>query len=378
MENIGKWAQLIEKRRSNWRGGEKMKRVLVTGAGGSKAINFVKSLRMAHEKIHVVGTDSSKYHIELSNCDKKYLIPPCQSEGYLRALNKVIDAEAIGMVCPCPTVEVEAISSKRGMVNARLFLPQHDTITLCNDKYGLNKWLEAQNTPVPESYMVNGIEDLEAYLPKLLRKHPSHAWLRAIKGSGSRGALPVKDVDIADAWIKYWDWKKQIGYGDFMLSEYLPGREFAFQSLWRNGELLTSQARERMEYLFGSLTASGQSSSYVVGKTVHDDRVNQACTQAVETIDGNADGVFCVDLKEDSGGFPRITEINAGRFFTTNNFLSEAGTNMPYYYVKLGYEEELPDLPKYNAVPAGWYWIRIMDGGHKLLRGEKWTCKNLD
>ena len=354
-----------------------MKRVIVTGAGGSKALNFVKSLRMAPEKLYIVGTDSSKYHIELSNCDEKYLIPPYHSEGYIHALNRVIEAEDIGMVCPCPTVEVETISARRDRVNARLFLPRHDTITLCNDKYGLSRRLEAQGIPVPESYMIDSVEDLEEHLPRLLQKHSSHAWLRAIRGSGSKAALPIRDVEIADAWIRYWNWKNQIGYGDFMLSEYLPGKEFAFQSLWRNGELLTSQARERLEYLFGDLTASGQSSSYVVGKTVHDDRVNQACTQTIEAVDGKADGVFCVDLKEDSKGFPRITEVNAGRFFTTNNFLSEAGSNMPYYYVKLGYGEEILGLPKYNAVPAGWYWIRVMDGGHKLLRGEKWTCKTL-
>ena len=52
-------------------------------------------------------------------------------------------------------------------------------------------------------------------------------------------------------------------------------------------------------------------------------------------MDDRATGVFCVDLKEDEAGRPLVTEINAGRFFTTSNFLAEAGANMPYSYVEL-------------------------------------------
>lgn len=354
-----------------------LKRILVTGAGGSKAINFVKSLRMAPERLYIVGTDCNKYHLELSNSDKKYLVPNCKDTKYVSVLNKIIKEEDVGMICPCPTIEVEAISERRDDIEARLFLPSRETIKLCGNKLRLNKVLGDNGVPVPESYQVKDEGDLETCLPKLLRKNLGQVWLRAIRGAGSRGALPVKDVDVAKAWIKYWSWKKRLGYGDFMLSEYLLGREYAFQSLWKDGELITSQARERLEYLFGDLTPSGQSSSYVVGKTVHNEKINQICTQAVEVFDGGASGVFCIDLKQNVNGIPCITEINAGRFFTTSNFLTEAGSNMPYYYVKLGYNEEMPQLPKYNAVPEGWYWIRVMDGGHKLVKGEKWICNTV-
>ena len=60
--------------------------------------------------------------------------------------------------------------------------------------------------------------------------------------------------------------------------------EFAWQSLWYNGELVTSQARERLEYIFGNLTPSGQTSSPSVAKTVNRDDVNEAGKNAVLAV----------------------------------------------------------------------------------------------
>lgn len=32
---------------------------------------------------------------------------------------------------------------------------------------------------------------------------------------------------------------------------------------------------------------------------------------------------------------------------------------------------------KYARAPEGWYWMRVMDGGHKLVKGEKWICNTI-
>ena len=168
---------------------------------------------------------------------------------------------------------------------------------------------------------------------------------------------------------------KGLTYGDFMACEFLPGREFAFQSLWKNGKLVTSMARERLEYIFGDLTPSGQSSSPSVARTVHGEDINEIATKAILTVDMNANGIFCIDMKENKDGIPCVTEINAGRFFTTSNFFAKLGINMPYIYVKLAYGDELPDSPKYDAAPEGYYWVRLMDKGPILVKEEKWRSK---
>jgi carbamoyl-phosphate synthase large subunit len=157
-----------------------------------------------------------------------------------------------------------------------------------------------------------------------------------------------------------------------MVSEFLPGREYAFQSIWQDGHIVTSQARERMEYLFGFLTPSGQTSSPAVARTVHRQDVNETAAASVTAVDPHATGIFCVDLKENADGVPCVTEINAGRFFTTSIFFSVAGCNMPYYYVRMAYDEPLPELPQFDAIPEELYWVRLMDMGDKLLRQGEW------
>ena len=78
-------------------------------------------------------------------------------------------------------------------------------------------------------------------------------------------------------------------------------------------------------------------------------------------------GVFCVDMKENRQDRLCVTEINAGRFFTTSNFFAEAGCNMPAIAVRLGLGLPIPETQQYDAVPAGLYWVRQMDMGHRLF-----------
>lgn len=353
------------------------KRILITGVGGSAGANFVQSLRMAKEDFYLVGSDVNKYHLELvEGLDKKYIFPPAADFSYIDKLNKLITIEKIEFIHPQPDIEVRTLSFNRKRIKAKTLLPANKTIELCQNKIKLIRELKKKNIPVAQSFLLKNKIGLKLALKKLLKNHKK-VWLRAVRGAGSKASLPIKDLDQGHQWIRYWITMKGLKYSDFMISEFLPGKEFAFQSIWKDGKIITSQARERMEYVFGSLTPSGQSSSPSIAKTVHRDDINKIATEAVRAVDKRATGVFCIDMKENKQGIPCITEINCGRFFTTNNFFSAAGCNMPYYYIKMAYGEKLPNLPKYNAIPEGWYWIRTIDMGYKLVKGEKWISRKI-
>jgi len=159
-----------------------------------------------------------------------------------------------------------------------------------------------------------------------------------------------------------------------MVSEFLPGAEFAWQSLWHEGRLVTSQARQRVEYFWGNHTPSGQSSSPSVAKTVNRDDVNKAGEAAVRAVAERPHGVFCVDMKENAAGDPLVTEINPGRFFTTSNFFAHAGLNMPDMYVQLGLGNALDATPPvYNPLPENLYWVRMIDMGYRLVEDGRWS-----
>ena len=350
-----------------------MKRVLVTGAGGSAAANFVQSLRAAPEPFHLVGTDTRREHLELSDLDARYLLPPADDAGYIDELNGVVAAEEVEVVHPQPDPEVRLLTSRVDEVKARTFLPAAETVKLCQDKAACAARLDAVGVPVPHT----GHGDVHDAAEEILSRHDK-AWVRATHGAGGRASLPVTTVEQAVAWATYWVETHGLSFEDFMVGEFLPGQEFAFQSIWRRGELVTSQARERLAYLFGHVTPSGQTSTPSVARTVRRDDVNEVAAAAVRAVDPSATGVFCVDLKEDANGSPRVTEINAGRFFTTSNFLTEAGANMPHVYVRLAYGEQVDGLPPFNAVEEGVYWVRMVDMGYKLVREGEWRSTKLE
>lgn len=353
-----------------------MKRILVTGAGGSASHNFIDSLRISGEEFYIVGVDTKPYHLELSPVDKRYIVPRASDPGYIPTLNKIIEKEKVEFVHAQPDVEVMELSKQRNHLKAKLFLPDHDVLEIFYDKMKCSELLKKSGVNIPESYLITSEESLAQSLKKLFSNHKK-AWLRAIQGAGSRASLPIINLEQAKAWVNYWREMNGLSYSDFMVSEFLPGKEFAFQSIWKDGILITSQARERIEYVFGNLTPSGQSSSPSVAKTVHRADVNETATKAIKAVAPNATGVFCVDLKETSQGKVCVTEVNAGRFFTTSNFFAHAGSNMPQYLVKLAYGEKLPKLPQYNAVPENLYWVRMIDMGYKLIKDGEWRSKKI-
>ncbi len=343
-----------------------MKRILLTGAGGTASRNVIASLRMAPESFYLVGVDSHPFHLASADVDAAYVVPRCTEPGYLEALQHIIREEQIDVVHPQPDVEVAFLSAHREAIPARLLLPADEVIQRCQDKMACNRVLAEAGVSVPYSVRVPSMEALGTCFEAVQQRSPT-VWVRAIRGAGSRAALPVRTLEQAESWICYWMDKAGLHPRDFMLAEYLPGREFAFQSIWYEGELVVSMARERMEYLMGHLMPSGQSSSPSLARTVHREDVNETGTAAIRAVDPVPHGIYGVDMKENADGVPSVTEINPGRFFTTINFFSTAGCNMPWYYVRLAFGEVLPELVPYNPLPADLYWVRGVDHTPRLL-----------
>jgi hypothetical protein len=82
----------------------------------------------------------------------------------------------------------------------------------------------------------------------------------------------------------------------------------------------------------------------------------------VLAIDPEPHGLFGVDLTYDRDGVPNPTEINVGRFFTTHQFFTALGVNLPWAYLKLAYGEPPPPFPRpLNPAPSGMVWVRGVD-----------------
>ncbi|MEM3581319.1 MAG: ATP-grasp domain-containing protein [Candidatus Bathyarchaeia archaeon] len=350
-----------------------LKRIIVTGAGGPAGINFIMSLRLAPEKIFIVGTEANEHFVYLAPADRKYLVPRAEEENYIERLNEIIWKEKAEFLHAQTDTEVAVVSENREKIEAGVFLPSKETVKICQDKLESAKIWMKKGVPVAKTVEIRNEKDVD----KAFEELGSPIWIRARHGAGGRGSTPAYNKETALSWINYW--RARGMKWDFIAQEHLPGRNIGFHSLWKDGELVTSMARERIEYIYPHLAPSGVTGTPAVQRTLHDNNVNRIATEAILAIDPNFNGIACVDMKEDRDGVPRVTEINAARMFTTSFFFSYASkvlrkdycANIPYLYVKLAFKESVPEIPKYNILPENIYWIRHIDAPAKLVKNGK-------
>ena len=343
--------------------------LLVTGIGGSASSNFIDSIRIANLDIHIAGVDNSPNMISLSNLEEKYLIPSANDLSYISKLNQIIAKHDSDVLHAQPEAEVKVISDHRDEIAAKHFLPSKEAIDLASDKEEFARVMRNANVPVPKSIDGNSKSEIVDACKQLFTSFPK-LWVRARRGAGSRASLPVTTETQAVNWIEWWIQEKGFDWKEFQISEFLPGEEYALQTIWQNGILISAEARVRISYLYGFLSPSGQSSTPSVAKTTTKPEVYTVGLSAIRALMQSPHGVFCVDMKTDINLNIKVTEINAGRFFTTSNFFAHAGVNMPEMSLRAAQGEILKPI-KVGSLGDDLYWIRMVDMGFKLVHRDE-------
>lgn len=331
-----------------------MKKILITGAGGAPATNFVRSLRLVtDEKYYLIGTDADKYYLQRSETDETHLMPKCSDPQYLPLMRELIAETKADLIFAQPDVEIAEISEHRDELGCKVFLPEKETIRICMDKFAsFAKW-KAAGITVPGTMMINTPDDLK----QAFTTCGPRIWIRAIQGAFGKGSLPTESFDQAKAWIDFHN-----GWGSFCAAECLEEQSITWQSIWWEGKLIVAQGRKRLYWEFANRAASGVTGLTGTGVTISDPVLDELAQRAIHAIDQKPHGIFSVDLTYDKRGTPNPTEINIGRFFTTHLFFSEAGLNMPHIFVRLAFGEPIPPLARtINPLPEGLAWVRGMD-----------------
>ncbi|TFF90117.1 MAG: hypothetical protein EU548_04655, partial [Promethearchaeota archaeon] len=214
-----------------------MKKILLTGAGGPAGVNFLRSLHAVKEKLELYGTDINVYHLQFAKPWTKvmFLVPKATSDKYISNLNEIIDVNQIDLIHPQPDIEVSIISENREHLNALTYLPKKNTVNICQDKYKSAEIWKNSGFPSIKAIKLRS-DNLREDIQKALNSLGNKIWIRAIRGAGGKGSTPVEAVETGEHWIKYWisrgkDW-------NFIAQEFLPGKNFAFQSIFKEGELV--------------------------------------------------------------------------------------------------------------------------------------------
>ncbi|MEM2015827.1 MAG: ATP-grasp domain-containing protein [Candidatus Methanomethylicia archaeon] len=359
-----------------------MKRILITGIGGIGGTNFLRSLRLAedqcNEKFFIVGTEYNAYYIEFSDADVKFRTPRHIDPEFIPTLLKLVKDYELEFIHPHPSSEAKIVSEKRKLfedLGVKMLLPKPEDIM--PDKFYMYEKLNASNVPVPKTIHIKSMDDID----EAFRRIGSPLWIRSIIGAGGRLSLKVNNVEEAKMWVKLNVMQGRAKINEFIIQEYLPGRDLAFDSLWFNGRLITSYARERIEYPFRHISLSGITGTPSVARIIHDNAVNSIGIAAVKALNPNPHGFYSVDLKEDADGNPKITEVD-GKWHTTAplwgysyaKVYNKPSYNIAYVYIKLGYGEEITEeIPQTNLFPEEHYLIRQMDSGIILKnKNNRW------
>ncbi|MBI4845290.1 MAG: carboxylate--amine ligase [Candidatus Omnitrophica bacterium] len=331
-----------------------MKRILFTGAGGSPATNFIRSLKKAPEPFYFIGVDCDKFYLQRAEVDKKYLVPKAKEKDYIPVLKSLIKETRPDFLFSQVDMELEMISKYRDELGVKTFLPDPETIKICQNKFlSYQKWEQA-GIKAPKTIMINDRSDLKRAFSEIGNK----LWIREIKGAFGKGSLPVTTFKQAEIWVEL-----NNGWGNYSAAECLDADSMVtWQSIWKDGELIVAQSRKRLYWEFGNRVLSGVTGLTGTGITVADDKVDGLAQKIIFAIDKKPHGIFSVDMTYDNQGVPNPTEINIGRFFTTHQFFTEAGLNMPYIFVKIAFGEDYPKPSrKINPLPSNLAWIRGLD-----------------
>ena len=351
------------------------RRLLLTGAGGAATSNLMRSLRAGYRSLTIVGCHSDRFLLKKSAADRNYLVPALTHPGYFRALRRVIAREHVDLLIPTTDAEVHAFTRARVKLPCRRFLPRKAVVDLCQDKYRLNMVLRSRGVPAPATYPVSSLRSLEAIFTRLPREP---VWCRVRSGSGSTGAIPVMRPEQARSWIAYWSEMRGVPATSFILSEYLPGRDFSCQAVWKAGTLVLVKTCERLSYFGGGGNPSGTSSISQLAKTVFAPEVVAVCTAAIRAIDPRASGTFNFDLRENSRGVPCLTEINAGRFPSGTNIFDLTGrTNLAATFVRVALDEPVRLRETYDPA-EGYYTVRDLDTLTGVFRADELFDKIVD
>lgn len=331
--------------------------VLVTGAGSGLGNNLIRSLRAADASLVVLGCHDNRFELRKSAADSHYLLPAPDQRAFAARLLGLVDAERVDLVVPTSDRDVRALSRHRRRLGRRVFLPRPGVVALGQDKYALGRRLAARGVPTPRTFAVTGLGAVPAIMRRLGARRP--VWCRVRRGSGAFGAAPVRTTAQARAWIAYWSSMRDVPVRDFTLGEYLPGRDFACQTLWDRGRLVLAKTFERLSYYGGG--AQAVSSVAALATSTVEPRVVEVSTAAVRAMDPAMSGLCCLDLKENTAGVPCVTEINVGRFSLSTGLYDLVGKHsMAGTYVRLALGEPIDLGEPYDAAPDH-YLIRDVD-----------------
>lgn len=336
-------------------------KIIITGACAVSARNVLRSLRLSKlfKNATFIGWDmcSILYGVYSKDFDRLYKVPAVSASNYRDVVNSILKKEKPDAVLVLP--EVEVLYWAKNPFEVRYLVPDAAFCELAISKRKLFNLLQETGL-VPTSVNLSR-EDAFNENYQMPLTYPM--WIRdASAGTASgKGSFMAHNIVELRAWVQI-----NTGIDNFQLSEYCPGGNYGVLCLFEKGKLLKVAIAERIEYIMSKVAVSGITGNTSKGRFLNDEMVKKNALAAIEKVcqatNTVISGLVVVDMKADTKGVPKVTEINI-RYVAYNCCLASAGFNLAEYHLlaTLGRSSELP--PEQEIVfPKNNLFLRDVDG----------------
>jgi len=195
-------------------------------------------------------------------------------------------------------------------------------------------------------------------------------WIRATEGTGGLGSLKLEDLDSYKSWLFI-----NSKIPEFTVSEFLTGRHLANQMLYYDGGYVKGAALECVEYVMANTAPSHVTGNTHFGRFLNENRINEFCDKCIRYLEKKlnvkAHGILSFDLKEDSKGNLKVTEVNI-RHMAYTGVMAKAGFDLIEDTIKIMEDGNCDNVKRdrYHHYDKPYVFLRDVDVEPILLDSE--------
>lgn len=287
------------------------KTILINGIGGPTPRSIAKTIKTKFPGCRVIGIDHNPKAIGFfikGLADGYYKSPKISDPSYWPFIKGLIEKENIDIAFVQPEKEIIEWGNyfeKEKSFPCPVLIPQKDLALTLMDKSLMADILEGTHF-IPKTIKITQSNPREEDVINMIG---FPCWIRATQGSGGLGSLKLEDISSYKSWLFI-----NSDLEEFTVSEFLTGRHLATQMLYLDGEYVKGASLECAEYVMASIAPSKVTGNTSFGRFLNEDEILKFCNECIDYVSGKlgipAHGVLSFDLKEDSEGNFKVTEVN--------------------------------------------------------------------
>lgn len=350
-----------------------MKTILVTGIGGLTPRSITGIIRQNHPDYRIIGCDIDKKAVGFfmkGLVDECYVCPRCTSVEYFPWIEKLVEEKKIDYAFVQPESEIVEWGDyyeKHGRYPCPVFMGSKRLSISLKDKSIMADLLEGTNF-IPKTIKVT--QENPRY-EEVEKEIGFPCWIRATEGTGGLGSLRLDDIASYKSWLFI-----NAKIPEFTVSEFLTGRHLANEMLYYNGEYVKGAALECVEYVMANVAPSHVTGNTHFGRFLNEDKINEFCDSCIKYIEKKlgvlAHGILSFDLKEDSKGDMKVTEVNI-RHMAYTGVLARVGFDLIEDTIKIMEDGNCDRVERAPFFRYGkpYVFLRDVDVEPIVLEGEE-------